>query len=66
MESDHRFIENRIEQYRALLAGTVDRSSYLTLARQLDAEIERLTASKVPEVENGHNPLRSLATARRR
>jgi hypothetical protein len=61
MESDHRLIENRIDQYRSLLADAVDRLSYLTIARHLDAEIERLTPVKESKIENGHDPLRSAS-----
>lgn len=66
MESDHRLIENRIEQYRSLLAGAVDQSSCLTIARQLDAEIERLTPFKEPGIENGHDPLQNATASAHR
>ena len=51
-----RLIENRIEQYRSLIRGTLDRSSHVVLKRQIEAEVAKLDKMKEVEGEPDRHP----------
>ena len=52
-----RMIENRIEQYRSLIRGTLDRSSHAMLKQQIEAEVAKLDRLKHVEAEGDRNQM---------
>lgn len=48
-------IENRIEQYRSLIRGSLDQSSREVLKRQIEEEVAKLDHIKRVEAERDRN-----------